>query len=404
MRTLGPSPIPAARPGRWRRAVLAVFRKETAETLRDRRTVIAAVLLPALMMPLVVLVMPVLAQRQQEALRDRTVRLAVEGGDAGGVVALGLDEGAFSLVSTRDPRAALLRGEIQALLVDQGAAGGGPRVVAVWYDEARPASRAAVQRVAQVAARLALRHLEAAARARGADPAALVPVVVDPHNMASPQRMGGALLATALPFFLAVWLLLGGQYAALDVGVGERERGSLEALLAAPPARSALVAGKFLAVLAPALLAAGVMLGVGAVAVRFGAPLLTAGPVEVSLPPGMVARLLLVAGALGAFLSGVQLVVSLRARSLREAQQGFAALYLVVAVPVMLVPLMGEWVERPWVAVVPVVNAVIAFRAILLSGLPVTALGWTTGSLLALTVPVLALAGRGLDRQGRRIA
>lgn len=381
---------------------MAVFRKEAAETLRDRRTLVAAVLLPVLTMPLVVLVMPVLAARQQEALRDRPVRIVLQGGDAGGLAALGSREGTFRLMSVPEPKAALLRGEIEAVLVDRGPAGGSPRVVAAWYDESRPASRAAVQRVAQVAARLVLRDLESAARERGVDLAALVPVVIEPRNAASPQRMGGALLAAALPFFLAVWLLLGGQYAALDVGVGERERGSMDALLTAPAPRSALVAGKFLAVLAPAVMAVGLMLAAGVAALRFGSALLTTSPVEVSLPAGTALKLLLVATMLGGFLSACQLWVSLRARSLREAQQGFTALYLAVALPVMLIPLLGEGLQ-PWVMFVPVVNAVVVFRGILVGATPVSALAWTAGSLAVLTVPVLCLGTRALAGPERRI-
>jgi sodium transport system permease protein len=381
---------------------MAVFRKEAAETLRDRRTLVAAVLLPVLTMPLVVLVMPVLAARQQEALRDRPVRIVLQGGDTGGLAALGSGEGTFRLMSVPEPKAALLQGEIEAVLVDRGPAGGSSRVVAVWYDESRPASRAAVQRVAQVAARLVLRDLESAARERGVDLAAFVPVVIEPQNAASPQRMGGALLATALPFFLAVWLLLGGQYAALDVGVGERERGSMDALLTAPAPRSAIVAGKFLAVLAPAVMAVGLMLAAGVATLRFGSALLTTNPVEVSLPAGTALKLLLVATMLGGFLSACQLWVSLRARSLREAQQGFTALYLAVALPVMLIPLLGEW-SPPWVVFVPVVNAVVVFRGTLVGATPVSALAWTAGSLAALTVPVLCMGTRALAGPERRI-
>ncbi len=394
---------PTSRPGRWRRAVLAVFRKELIETLRDRRTLIAALVLPALTMPIVVLAMPVLAQRQQAVLRDRPVRIAVEGGDAGGLLTLGFDEGAFSLVSVPRPRAALLRGEVDAVLVDEGRAPGKPRVVAVLYDETRLASAAAVPRINQVASHLARRDLEAAARSGGVDPAGLISVVVDPRNIAPPERAGGALLATALPFFLAVWLLLGGQYAALDVGVGERERGSLEALLISPPARTALVAGKFLAVLVPALLAVAVMLVSGIVTLALGSRLLTASPVAVSLPAGVATRLLLVGIALGGLLSAAQLSISLAARTLREAQQAFTGLYLVVALPVMLVPLLGDWMGRPWAALVPVLNAALAFRATLAAELPLGTLLATLGSLAALTVPVLLWGVRLLEGQERAI-
>lgn len=392
------------RPGRWARAALAVLRKEMVEILRDRRTLVAALLLPAVTMPLVVLVMPTLAHRQQEILRTRPSLVAVEGGDASGLVSLGVEEREITLVRAGDPRGALRRGEVDALVIDRGAVGEGPRVAEVFYDETRAASRAALGKLSGLAARLALRELQEAARARGSDPARLVPVVVDPRSVATPGQVGGALLASVLPFFLAVWLLLGGQYAALDVGVGERERGSLEVLLAMPAARSALAFGKFLAVLLPACAAMVVMLLAGAATLAAGGGLLTSQPLEVRLPFAATARLLVVGVALAGLLSALQLALSLRARTLREAQQGFAALYLAVALPVMLLPLLEDLLLRPWWVAVPVANAVLAFGTILTSegaAPPAWALAGTVGTLAALTGLVLRLCSAQIGASGR---
>ena len=379
---------------------VAVFRKELLEVVRDRRTLVAAILLPALLMPVVVLVMPVLARRQQAFLDERPARIAVEGGDATGLAARGFDDRVFSLVSTPNARAALLTGSVDAVLVDEGQEGRGPRVVVVLFDETRPASQAAARKVARVAASLVLQDLEAAARGQGLDPMGLIRLVIEPRNVATPRRMGGALLGTALPFFLAIWILLGGQYAALDVGVGERERGSLEALLVAPPSRWAIATGKFLSVLAPAALALVVMLGAGAAAARVGAGWLVSQPVEVAISPAALGWLLLVGLSLAGLLSAIQLGVSLAATTLREAQQGFTGLYLLVAIPVMLVPFLGEAGDRPWIWAVPVLNAALAFRAILAETASPPALLGTAASLSLLTTAAVAWSVRTLHRAG----
>lgn len=395
---------PAAhRPGRALRQALAVFRKEGREILRDRRTVIAAVLLPALTMPVVVLAIPLLAQRQQSALHDRPARVAVLRGDLAALLALGEAEGALQPTATADPQAALLAGEVDVVLVDEGRTDAGPRTVAVLYDGTRQASVAAVEKVQRVAARLALQDLDAAARRQGLDAAGLIRLAVDPRDVAPPERAGTALLATALPFFLAVWLLLGGQYAALDVGVGERERGSLEALLATPPRRAALVAGKFLAVLVPALAALGVMLASALLAVAAGGRLLAQGPVRAALPVGVALPLALVGVALGGLLSSAQLVLSLAARTLREAQQAFAGLYLVVALPVMLTPFLGESRPAAWIPFVPVINGILTLRRALAGRTDPGEVAVTCLVLVAATVPVLWAGVRLLQGQGRPI-
>lgn len=398
MRTGAPA-LPSPRPGRWRRAALAVFRKEMTETLRDRRLLAAAVLLPALTIPLVVLVMPTLLQRQQQALREQPVRVAALGEEALRLAEVGKAQGAFRVLSSADPEGALLRGELDAVLTSEALPARAQRVV-VRFDGSRPASAAAANRAADLAARLSLRHLAALAAERGPEPSVWIPVV-EPRNVASPERMGGALLATALPLFLAVWILLGGQYAALDAGVGERERGSLEPLLATPPARSALVAGKFLAVLAPSVLALVVMLITTVLSLAFGVPLLMAESARVVLPAGVALVLMGVGVALAGLLSAVQLAISLGARTLREAQQAFAGLYVIVAVPTLMAPAAGDFLEGPWVSLVPVVNAAWAIQRLLATGEASSSLVTTILMLVVWTGPVLELTSRALERSGR---
>lgn len=389
-------PVRTARRGRWGRAMLAVFFKEMREALRDRRTLIAAVVLPAAVMPVVVLLMPVLAKRQETALLQRPARIAVEGGDASGLAAAGFEERVFSLVSTPSPRDALRRGQVDAVLVDEGVQGP-PRRVIILFDQTRAASRAAVDKVTRAAAQLAVNALQTAARARGLEPEQLVPVLVEPRPIAAPGSPGGGLLGVALPFFLAVWLLLGGQYTALDVGVGERERGSLDGLLVCPPSRAAIAAGKFLAVLVPAVFAATVMVVSSVLSAQLGAPLLP-GEARASLTPGVALRLLVVGVALGGLLSAAQLLVSVGSATLREAQQAFTGLYLLVALPIMMVPLLGEE-DRPWMPLIPVINAGLAYRDILAGRSDWPRLALTAGVLVVATVPLLAGGAAVLGRQ-----
>jgi ABC-type Na+ efflux pump permease subunit len=163
-----------------------------------------------------------------------------------------------------------------------------------------------------------------------------------------------------------------------------------------------LAGGKFLAVLAPSLLAVGVMLVAGVATLTLGGRLLAPGPVVMSLRAGVLARLLLVGAVLGGFLSAAQLALSLGAGTLREAQQACAGLYLVVALPLMLLPFLSDWAGQPWAALVPVLNAAMAFRAILASEIPSGFLLVTLVSLMVLTVPVFLWGARLLEGQGIR--
>ncbi|MDR7420092.1 MAG: ABC transporter permease subunit [Armatimonadota bacterium] len=387
------------RAGRWCRAVLAVCRKEMRETLRDRRTVLAALVLPVVTMPLVVLAAPALAQRQQRALQARPVSVAVEPDGLRALLATGLRAGVVQLREPRDTREAIRRSEIDAAVVGQPAAGPadppGAARIEILYDESRPASAEAARRLADLMAQ------DAAAGIRSDPGDPTVPqsggaVAVVLVNVATPERMGGALLASSLPLFLAVWALLGGQYAALDVGVGERERGTLEALLVLPARRWEVVLGKFLAVLIPSSAALLIALTSGVASLAAGGRLLATGPVRVALPPEVVCGALAVGLGLAAFLSSAQLTLSLAARTLREAQQAFTGLYLVTVLPAVLIPLAGVTLDQPWTPIVPVVNAVWALRGLLIGQIEPARLALVAGTLAGLTMPLLAVSVRQL--------
>ena len=62
-----------------------------------------------------------------------------------------------------------------------------------------------------------------------------------------PKRSAGAMLSFILPYLLILSAFLGGAYLILDATAGERERQSLEPLLATPAPRGAIVSGKIAA-------------------------------------------------------------------------------------------------------------------------------------------------------------
>ena len=88
---------------------------------------------------------------------------------------------------------------------------------------------------------------------RGVAPALLQVLDVDEQDLASAAARA-AQWSALLPFFVLMAVVYGALHAALDTTAGERERGSLEPLLANPVPPLALVLGKWGAVAAVAML------------------------------------------------------------------------------------------------------------------------------------------------------
>lgn len=384
-------------------AIAAVFTKEMVETVRDRRTVIVALVLPVIMMPVVTLGIPYLAQRQQAEIEQAPARVAVAGWvHAPQMVQLGIDEGLIAPVEVADPAEAVKSGQVDAALLIPAEFSrrlvGGKAGVTIVYDEGVIASSLARERLQRLVAAYGVAVTERRLRQRGLSKDDMAPIEVTERSVANRRRLGAVLLAGLLPFFIAVWAVLGGQYAALDVGAGEKERRTLETLLVTPPSRWALAAGKFLAIAAASMAAVLMVIATTLVSLRLGAQLGLADlqRAVVTISGGPAALIVLVALVLVCFLSALQLALSFFARSIREAQQFFTPVYLVLSLPAMAAQFLEGWQRSGWTYLLPGLNAVFTFRGLILGSLQWQHLLLTVASTLAYMALALWLAVRFL--------
>src|SRR5262249_55320756 len=77
----------------------------------------------------------------------------------------------------------------------------------------------------------------------------------------NPEGRRSQVFAVLLPLVLILMTITGAVYPAIDLTAGERERGTLEVLIAAPVPRWALLAAKYVAVVSVAVLTALMNLG-----------------------------------------------------------------------------------------------------------------------------------------------
>ena len=75
-------------------------------------------------------------------------------------------------------------------------------------------------------------------------------------STAAVQKKGGVSIGTLMPLILVLMTITGAVYPAIDLTAGERERGTLETLMAAPVPRMSILLSKFIAVLVVAVMTA----------------------------------------------------------------------------------------------------------------------------------------------------
>src|SRR5205085_354155 len=92
-----------------------------------------------------------------------------------------------------------------------------------------------------------------------------IPVRVIREALEVASKKTSDTLSTLVPLVLILMTITGAVYPAIDLTAGERERGTLEILVAAPIPRVGLLAAKYVAVLTVAILTALVNLAMMAV-------------------------------------------------------------------------------------------------------------------------------------------
>ncbi|HSH02301.1 MAG TPA: ABC transporter permease [Anaerolineae bacterium] len=83
---------------------------------------------------------------------------------------------------------------------------------------------------------------------RQIDTSVINPVTFDVADLSSPAQRAGATAALFIPILIAVTAVQGGMFIAIDVTAGEKERGTLEALLVTPSSDTEILLGKLAAV------------------------------------------------------------------------------------------------------------------------------------------------------------
>jgi sodium transport system permease protein len=236
------------------RALFSVFAKEFLENLRDRRTLVSALLFGPLFGPLLFGLMVSRMLNQNAVESDEPLKLTISGSEYAPGLARYLEGQGVKLtranLSESEARAAVRRASQVVLIIPKEY---GPRFTAATpapvlliADSADSQTRRSADRAKIVLGGYASSIAQLRLQARGVSPLLAAPVAINEVDVATPAGRAVVVLGF-MTYFVLFAVLMGGLYLAIDSTAGERERGSLEALLSLPVARSGLVGGKILA-------------------------------------------------------------------------------------------------------------------------------------------------------------
>lgn len=334
--------------------LVTVMRKELIDLFRDRRTVFLSLLMGPLLMPALLLGVGTLAQKRLSTQMEKPLELPVVGAEHAPNLIAWLEARNVEVLAAPDDPEARIRDQDDDLVLligkdypEDWRAGRSARLE-VLLDSSR-------QDTGVVRGRL-YSLLEGYSRevgalrlvARGVDPGVATAVRVADRDLSTPEARSGQIAGGFLSYLLVLFAFLGGAYLVIDVTAGERERQSLEPLLATPAARGAIMSGKIAAACVFGLIGLLLILVAFKLSFQFGPGLGL--KIDVSLVG--IAGLLL--ALLPMVLIGTTLLTLIAAsvKSVKEAQSYMSVLMLLPIIPTVAL-LVSPVKNQLWMFAVP---------------------------------------------------
>ena len=404
------------------KTILTIFKKELKDTIRDRRTLMAMVVMPMLLMPVMTIGMFKFMEYQVEKQGEKVVKISIiEKGEAPALIEMIKNQEKIEIVETDgEIKDAVTNGDLDLGIIipenfqenidNQEVAG-----IAIIKKSTNLDSESALARVSFLVANFNDQLLQERFADQEINPEILSKVIIIPEDVATEKETGGFLLGLIIPLFIVMWAITGGQYTAIDVSAGEKERKTLESLLLTPVKRMDIVFGKFLTVSAVALTSVIVAIGSFYVALiysgGFGSMMqdgqssgaegiVESAAINFSIEPQAVLLLLAVSLFLVLMFSAIILSIAIFAKSFKEAQSYIGPSYLVVILPVVLVNSMPGFEPTFWFFAIPAVNATLLFKEVLMGIYDFGHILLTLSSLIVYSVIAIFIATKIYSKEG----
>ena len=322
--------------------VRTVFWKEVVDSVRDSRTIFLMIALPLVIYPALFTGMGYFERVMREKQEEAAISVAVVNAEnASGLLAFFKEQDRLNVFVVPENEESnvsqmIRQGIARVVLVvpdgfETSLNEGHARELDVLYDGADVSSVGARDRITSLLTGYGNRIVRQRLESRGLDASVLATVQAKPRNVATAREMGAFAIGMIVPFLLIILMSAGAQHTAIDVTVGEKERSTLETVLATSASRTEIVFGKFLAVLLFSF-ATAVMGLIGLLFTMYsGLSFMSAIAEEkLSVSASTIMILLLSLAPVMIFLSAAFMAIGCFAKSIKEGQTYSSYFYMVI--------------------------------------------------------------------------
>ena len=300
--------------------------KELTDMIRDRRTIFMMVVMPLVVIPLLATTAIKLTQSQIEKAKDKELRVAVINETASPELfkRLTKEENFFLVTMTNADSARSMTAEQTldgVVIIPQDFSEfveGDKQATIRLIFKSSESLNAARRRIEAIIDQYDREIVNERIGRLQLDETLFDAIAIEREDVASTEEKFAENAGGFLPYIFIIFGFMGSIYPALDLGAGEKERGTLETILSSPASRFDIVMGKFLVVvlfsIATAFLA---MLGVLIMVYQFLPTIETniTQTVMDMLGPRRIFIIMSMVLPVSAFFAAVALAISIFARS-----------------------------------------------------------------------------------------
>lgn len=349
--------------------IFTVLKKELTDTLRDKRTLLSAIILPAIVIPLLIFGVTKLQKSLMDKAGEKPLRIALIGVPA--TYQNTFNDSKYKLqqnLTVATGRDAIQKDSLDAVVEFQ------PDFLTKVNDMKsgevklyfKSTNLLLYSRIAEKLDSLKAELLKGRIQQLKISEEALMPLVISKQDIASPKEQIGKLVGGFLPYIFILFCFMGCMYPAIDLITGEKEKGTMETLLTVPASRFKILVGKIMAISIVGLCAATMtILGiVTALKLLPDIPKEFLGVLNDMLSLKFVAMLYCMLIPLSIFFAGMLSAMVIRAKSFKEAQSMVTPMTFVIIIPAILATIPG--IELNWqTSFIPVLNIALATKEII---------------------------------------
>ena len=354
--------------------IIAIFKKELTDVLRDKRTLFFMIVIPVIVMPLIFIGSIKFQEYQSKKSDEKILNIALINKTSDSQIRdYLLDQKGVYLVEDIDLDSLELgikNDSLQGGLyihknfindISTNAMG----KVEVYYKSSDLMSKAK-NRINNALEIYKNKIVSERLSQFNVDKDLLEPLDIINKDISTKKETIGKAVGGLIPYMLVIFIFLGAMYPAIDLGAGEKERGSLETLLSSPATKFEITVGKLMVVSLAGMVSG--LISVIGISVPFyfigNIPDQIKSTVLEIISPFIIVSVIILMIPIAIFFASMLLSISFYARSFKEAQSLMGPLNIIIIVPLMLT--LGPGIEIDHItALIPLINVGLLTKEIL---------------------------------------